>query len=67
MPSERGYDGRREDDATDLDAFRGLDGLDLVVRIAVVSDEGPEPSSATAADISSTSPARSWPGFSELL
>lgn len=29
------------DDATDLDAFRGLDGLDLVVRVAVVSDEGP--------------------------
>jgi trehalose 6-phosphate phosphatase len=29
------------DDATDLDAFRGLDGLDLAVRVAVVSDEGP--------------------------
>jgi len=29
------------DDATDLDAFRGLNGLDLVVRVAVVSDEGP--------------------------
>ena len=28
------------DDATDLDAFRGLDGLDLAVRVAVVSDEG---------------------------
>jgi trehalose 6-phosphate phosphatase len=29
------------DDSTDLDAFRALDGLDLAVRIAVVSDEGP--------------------------
>jgi trehalose 6-phosphate phosphatase len=29
------------DDSTDLDAFRGLDGLELAVRIAVVSDEGP--------------------------
>ena len=29
------------DDSTDLDAFRGLDGLDLAVRVAVVSDEGP--------------------------
>jgi trehalose 6-phosphate phosphatase len=29
------------DDATDLDAFRGLDGLDLAVRVAVVSTEGP--------------------------
>lgn len=29
------------DDSTDVDAFRGLDGLDLAVRIAVVSDEGP--------------------------
>jgi trehalose 6-phosphate phosphatase len=29
------------DDATDLDAFRGLDGLELAVRVAVVSDEGP--------------------------
>ena len=28
------------DDTTDLDAFRGLDGLELAVRIAVVSDEG---------------------------
>ena len=30
------------DDATDLDEFRGLDGLDLAVRVAVVSDESPE-------------------------
>jgi trehalose 6-phosphate phosphatase len=26
---------------TDLEAFRGLDGLDVAVRVAVVSDEGP--------------------------
>lgn len=30
------------DDTTDLDAFRGLDGLELAVRIAVVSDEAPD-------------------------
>jgi trehalose 6-phosphate phosphatase len=29
------------DDTTDLDAFRALDGLELAVRIAVSSDEGP--------------------------
>ncbi len=29
------------DDTTDLDAFRALDGLDVSVRIAVVSEEGP--------------------------
>lgn len=29
------------DDSTDLDAFRGLDGLDLAVRVAVSSAEGP--------------------------
>jgi trehalose 6-phosphate phosphatase len=29
------------DDTTDLDAFRGLDGLDLGIRIAVASAEGP--------------------------
>ncbi len=29
------------DDATDLDAFRSLDGLEVAVRVAVVSDEGP--------------------------
>jgi trehalose 6-phosphate phosphatase len=29
------------DDATDLDAFRGLDGLDVAVRVAVVSEEAP--------------------------
>lgn len=36
------------DDSTDLDAFRGLDGLDLAVRIAVVSDEGPNELGAAA-------------------
>jgi trehalose 6-phosphate phosphatase len=29
------------DDATDLEAFQGLDGLDVAVRVAVVSEEGP--------------------------
>jgi trehalose 6-phosphate phosphatase len=29
------------DDSTDLEAFRGLDGLELPVRVAVVSEEGP--------------------------
>jgi trehalose 6-phosphate phosphatase len=29
------------DDATDLDAFRALDGLAVAVRVAVVSEEGP--------------------------
>jgi trehalose-phosphatase len=29
------------DDTTDLDAFRALDGLELAVRVAVVSSEGP--------------------------
>jgi trehalose 6-phosphate phosphatase len=38
------------DDSTDLDAFRALDGLDLAVRVAVVSDEGPS-DLGTAADI----------------
>jgi trehalose 6-phosphate phosphatase len=38
------------DDTTDLDAFRALDGLDLAVRVAVASDEGP-PELRDAADI----------------
>jgi trehalose 6-phosphate phosphatase len=38
------------DDSTDLEAFRGLDGLDLAVRVAVVSDEGPS-ALGRAADI----------------
>jgi trehalose-phosphatase len=29
------------DDTTDLDGFRALDGLDLAVRVAIASDEGP--------------------------
>jgi trehalose 6-phosphate phosphatase len=29
------------DDTTDLDAFRGLDGLDVAVRVAIASAEGP--------------------------
>ena len=29
------------DDATDLDAFHGLDGLEVAVRVAVISDEAP--------------------------
>lgn len=38
------------DDTTDLDAFRGLDGLELAVRVAVVSSEAPA-GLAEAADI----------------
>ena len=38
------------DDTTDLDAFRGLDGLDVAVRIAVASAEVP-PELPAAADI----------------
>ena len=30
------------DDTTDLDGFHALDGLDVAVRVAVASDEGPE-------------------------
>jgi trehalose 6-phosphate phosphatase len=50
------------DDTTDLDAFRGLDGLDLSVRIAVASAEGP-PALREAADIVVESPAE----LAELL
>ncbi len=38
------------DDTTDLDAFRGLDGLEVAVRVAVVSEEGPS-ELGTAADL----------------
>jgi trehalose 6-phosphate phosphatase len=38
------------DDSTDLDAFRGLDGLEVAVRIAIASAEGPE-DLAVAADL----------------
>ena len=44
------------DDTTDLDAFRGLDGLDVSVRIAVASTEGP-PALVEAADLVVGSPA----------
>ena len=43
------------DDTTDLDAFRGLDGLELAVRVAVVSDEAPN-DLGTAADVVVGSP-----------
>jgi len=43
------------DDMTDLDAFRGLDGLELAVRVAVASAEGP-PELAAAADVVVESP-----------
>jgi trehalose 6-phosphate phosphatase len=36
------------DDTTDLDAFRGLDGLDVAVRIAIASPEGPDELGAAA-------------------
>ena len=44
------------DDTTDLDAFRGLEGLELAVRVAVASDEGP-PELRAAADLVVGSPA----------
>jgi trehalose 6-phosphate phosphatase len=44
------------DDTTDLDAFRALEGLDLALRIAVASTEGP-PELKAAADIVVDSPA----------
>jgi trehalose 6-phosphate phosphatase len=43
------------DDTTDLDAFRGLDGLEVAVRIAVASDEGPA-GLAESADLVVASP-----------
>jgi trehalose 6-phosphate phosphatase len=52
------------DDTTDLDAFRGLDeaALELAVRVAVASDEGPE-TLAARADVVVGGPA----GMLELL
>jgi trehalose-phosphatase len=44
------------DDTTDLDAFRAVDGLELGVRVAVASDEGP-PDLTAAADLVVASPA----------
>jgi trehalose 6-phosphate phosphatase len=44
------------DDTTDLDAFRGLDGLEVAVRVAVASPEAP-PRLREAADLVVASPA----------
>lgn len=44
------------DDTTDLDAFRGLDGLEVAVRVAVASAEAP-PGLREAADVVVASPA----------
>jgi trehalose 6-phosphate phosphatase len=44
------------DDTTDLDAFRGLDGLEVAVRVAVASPEAP-PGLREAADLVVGSPA----------
>jgi trehalose 6-phosphate phosphatase len=44
------------DDTTDLDAFRGLDGLEVAVRVAVASAEAPA-GLREAADLIVTSPA----------
>jgi trehalose 6-phosphate phosphatase len=44
------------DDTTDIDAFRALDGLDLAVRVAVASPEGPA-LLREAADVVVASPA----------
>jgi trehalose 6-phosphate phosphatase len=44
------------DDTTDLDAFRGLEGLEVAVRIAVASTEAP-PGLREAADLVVASPA----------
>jgi trehalose 6-phosphate phosphatase len=44
------------DDVTDLDAFRAVDGIELPVRVAVASDEGPQVL-RDAADIVVGSPA----------
>ncbi|HEY6835560.1 MAG TPA: trehalose-phosphatase, partial [Gaiellaceae bacterium] len=44
------------DDTTDLDAFRGLDGLEVAVRIAVASAEAP-PGLREAANLVVASPA----------
>ncbi|HEY6605663.1 MAG TPA: trehalose-phosphatase, partial [Gaiellaceae bacterium] len=56
--AERGLDRAlyAGDDTTDLDGFRALDGLELAVRVAVASAEGPEELLAKA-DIVLPSPA----------
>jgi trehalose-6-phosphatase len=43
------------DDTTDLDAFAALDGLELGVRVAVVTPEGP-PELRESADVAVESP-----------
>ena len=43
------------DDTTDLDAFRGLDGCEVAVRVAVASAESP-PGLREAADLVLSSP-----------
>ena len=53
------------DDTTDLDAFRALDGLELGVRIAVTSPEGPR-ALADAADIVLDSPSELLPVLERL-
>ncbi len=50
------------DDTTDLDGFHALDGLELAVRVAVASAEGP-PALREAADVIVDSPA----AFLDLL
>src|SRR5262249_18455314 len=50
------------DDTTDLDGFRALDGLEVAVRVAVASDEGPA-ALREAADVVVDSPQ----AFFELL
>jgi trehalose 6-phosphate phosphatase len=50
------------DDTTDLDAFRGLDGCEVAVRVAIASAESP-PGLREAADIVVASPAE----FVEIL
>jgi trehalose 6-phosphate phosphatase len=45
------------DDTTDLDGFRALDGLDVAIRVAVASDEGPA-ALREAADIVVANPAQ---------
>jgi trehalose 6-phosphate phosphatase len=50
------------DDTTDLDGFHALDGLELAIRVAVASDEGP-PALREAANLIVSSPAQ----FLQLL
>ena len=54
------------DDATDLDAFRGLDGLELAVRVAVVSTRA-RSELASAADLVLGGPKRARSSCSAAL